>query len=89
MVLETKLRNNDAAYYKSVGDGIAKIKIDSRMSPLEQTKAGFHEYGHFWFDVFRFNRKGKRVSEKEEDEICYEIGDAVEKIYMKYFGDKK
>lgn len=90
MIQETKLRKNNAGYYKDMGDGLGKIKVDTTIDLLEQITALFHEYGHFVFDVFKFsNRKGKRISDKEEETICYEIGDAVEKIFKKYFEAKR
>ncbi len=88
-VLETNLKKNDAGYYKSLGDGIAKIKIDQRMKSIDQINALYHEYTHFIFGIFRFMKKKKRISDREEEDICYEIGDKVARIFGKHFKEER
>ena len=80
------LRKDDIGLCLPVGDGMVKIKIRPGVDFFKQLNVIFHEIAHFCINICRAVYK---ISKKKEDKLCDEIGDAVEKIFRKYFKKEK
>jgi len=87
-IMETShgLRKDDIGLCLPVGDGMVKIKIRPGIDIFKQLNILYHEVTHFNVNICREIFK---IGKKREDKLCDEIGDAVEKIYKKYFKEKK
>lgn len=83
-MIETRhgLRKNDIGSCLPVGDGLVKLKVAPEIDKKKKVNVLSHEYMHFMINVVR---KWFKISNKDENDICDEIGDAVEKIFKKYF----
>jgi len=65
---------------------MVKIKIRPKINLLKQLNILYHEVTHFNVNICRDIFK---ISRKKEDKLCDEIGDAVEKIFKRYFKEEK
>lgn len=80
------LKKDDIGLCLPVGDGMVKIKIRPGVKIFKQLNILHHEIGHLEVNLCREIFK---ISKKQEDKLCDEIGDAVEKIFRKYFKGEK
>jgi len=90
-LLETKagLRKGDFASCRCLGDGIVKIKINPDGEPIKQINWAFHEWTHLVMAIFNARKKNKKLTGKEEETICNEIGNFTERVFKREFRVKK
>ena len=90
-ILETRagLKKDDAASLQHMGDGLFKMKVGPNDDPVIQIEGLSHEWMHFLLSVFKAKKGGKKLRDKEEEDICEEIGITIRNLFRKHFREKK